>query len=303
MLFHRYFKQWYETYKDGFVRPVTLNKYERCYRWLLDLAPDVRLCDLDRRRYQQILNKYAQNHERQTTLDFHRHLRASLVDAVEDRLIEFDPTRRAVCKGVVTQKHKIKFLSLEELERLLAELEFDNEPNMDMLIYFISQTGLRYAEALGVTPNDLDEQTCSVRINKTWDYKNFDTGEFTPTKNKMSVRTVAITPKLFNILKKASEGRENDFPIFVVHGKTMFNTLINDRLEVLCARAGINTISAHGLRHTHASLLIYEGVSLPSVSRRLGHSKTSTTQVVFTHFIKEMEAKDPNNLLGILENF
>lgn len=182
MLFPRYFRQWLKTYKEGFVRPVTLRKYERAYQMLLELAPDVRLCDLDRRKYQQILNKYALTHERQTTLDFHRQLRASLVDALEDRLIEFDPTRRAVCKGVVQHQHKIKYLSKSELEKLIELLEFDQTPNTDMLIYFIANTGLRFAEAIAVTPNDLDKRNLTVNITKTWDYKNMNGGAFIPTK-------------------------------------------------------------------------------------------------------------------------
>lgn len=43
-------------------------------------------------------------------------------------------------------------------------------------------------------------------------------------------------------------------------------------------KADIPTISIHGLRHTHASLLLYAGVSIASVARRLGHASMTTTQ-------------------------
>ena len=169
-----------------------------------------------------------------------------------------------------------------------------------MLIYFIANTGLRFAEAIGVTPNDLDKRNLTVNITKTWDYKNMNGGAFIPTKNPMSVRTVKITQHLFTILENASQGRDADYPIFIERGKRIFNSTINDRLKVLCKKADIPVISVHGLRHTHASILIYEGVSLPIVSARLGHSKTSTTQDVYTHIIKEMQAKDDDKIIGVL---
>ena len=51
-------------------------------------------------------------------------------------------------------------------------------------------------------------------------------------------------------------------------------------------------ISVHGLRHTHASLLLFAGVSTASVAKRLGHSSTTTTQKVYLHVIQELENQD-----------
>ena len=48
----------------------------------------------------------------------------------------------------------------------------------------------------------------------------------------------------------------------------------------------------HGLRHTHASLLLFAGVSIASVARRLGHASMTTTQRTYIHIIQELENKD-----------
>lgn len=48
----------------------------------------------------------------------------------------------------------------------------------------------------------------------------------------------------------------------------------------------------HGLRHTHASLLLFQGVSIASVSKRLGHANMTTTQNVYLHIVQELESKD-----------
>ena len=63
-------------------------------------------------------------------------------------------------------------------------------------------------------------------------------------------------------------------------------------LERHCNRAKIPVISVHGLRHTHASVLLFAGVSIASVARRLGHSSMTTTQKTYLHIIQELENKD-----------
>ncbi len=59
-----------------------------------------------------------------------------------------------------------------------------------------------------------------------------------------------------------------------------------------CCSANIPIISVHGLRHTHASLLLFAGVSIASVARRLGHASMTTTQKTYLHIIQELESKD-----------
>lgn len=66
----------------------------------------------------------------------------------------------------------------------------------------------------------------------------------------------------------------------------------DDVLERHCKAAGIPVISVHGLRHTHASLLLFDGVSIASVAQRLGHSSINTTQKTYLHIIRELENKD-----------
>ena len=63
-------------------------------------------------------------------------------------------------------------------------------------------------------------------------------------------------------------------------------------LERHCNRAKISVISVHGLRHTHASVLLLAGVSIASVARRLGHSSMTTTQKTDLHIIRELENQD-----------
>lgn len=64
---------------------------------------------------------------------------------------------------------------------LLSSLNLENEINWDWFIMLVAKTGMRFSEALALTPNDFDFSRQILSINKTWDYKG--SGGFFPTKN------------------------------------------------------------------------------------------------------------------------
>lgn len=287
-LFHEYYEKWIAVYKKGAIREVTLKKYNLTLSWLQRLAPNVRMCDLNRICYQQIINEYALHHERQTTMDFHHQLKGAILDAVDEGLMERDPTRKAIIKGKTPAAKKIKYLNQFELHTLLASLDLGADINWDWFILLISKTGLRFSEALALTPEDFDFARQSVSVNKTWDYKG--EGGFQPTKNKSSVRKVQIDWQTVMQFSELLKGLPEDKPIFVKD--KVYNSTVNDILSRYCTRANVPVISVHGLRHTHASILLFAGVSIASVARRLGHASMTTTQKTYLHVIQELENKD-----------
>ena len=98
-LFCEYYKQWITMYKEGAIRKITMDKYLMTQKWIEKLIPNLKICDLNRLTYQKLLNDYALYHERQTTMDFHHQLKGAILDAVDENLIERDPTRKAIIKG------------------------------------------------------------------------------------------------------------------------------------------------------------------------------------------------------------
>ena len=83
----------------------------------------------------------------------------------------------------------------------------------------------------------------------------------------------------------------SDKPIFI-EKEAIYNSTINNILERHCQNVKIPTVTIHGLRHTHASLLLFGGVSIASVAKRLGHSSMNTTEKTYLHIIQELENKD-----------
>ena len=288
-LFADYYAQWVHVYKEGAIRSVTLDKYLMTHSWLEKLIPELRVCDMSRIAYQQLLNDYAVSHERQTTMDFHHQLKGAILDAVDEGLIDRDPTRKVIIKGKAPVDKKIKYLNQFELHTLLKSLNLGKTVNWDWFIMLVAKTGMRFSEALALTPKDFDFSHQSLSISKTWDYKG--EGGFLPTKNKSSVRKIQIdwqTVVQFSELVKDLPG---DKPMFVVKDK-VYNSTVNDILERHCKSVNVPVISVHGLRHTHASILLFAGVSVGSVARRLGHASITTTQKTYLHIIHELENQD-----------
>lgn len=289
-LFHTYYKRWITIYKEGAIRKVTMSKYLMTHEWLRKLVPKLCLCDLTRTTYQQLLNDYAAEHERQTTMDFHHQLKGSILDAVDEGLIDRDPTRKAIIKGKIPREKKPKYLNQFELHTLLTNLNLEPEVNWDWFIMLVAKTGMRFSEALALTPKDFDFNHQMLSINKTWDYKG--NGGFLPTKNQSSVRKIQLDWQTVIQFSQLTQGLTEDKPIFVYGAEKIYNSTVNDILTRHCKRAGVPNISIHGLRHTHASLLLFAGVSIASVARRLGHASMTTTQKTYLHIIQELENQD-----------
>ena len=297
-LFYDYYAQWITVYKEGAIRKVTMDKYLLTQSWIKQLAPELRVCELSRITYQKLLNDYAKSHERQTAMDFHHQLKGAVLDAVDEGLIERDPTRKAIIKGKKPRHKKIKYLNQFELHKLLSNLDLGQEINWDWFILLVAKTGMRFSEALAITPKDFDFSKQSLSINKTWDYKG--EGGFMPTKNQSSIRKIQIDWQLIIQFSTLVKDLPEDEPIFV-SGK-VYNSTVNDILERHCKKAEIPVISIHGLRHTHASLLLFAGVSIASVAQRLGHSSMTTTQKTYLHIIQELENKDVDLVMRSLSS-
>lgn len=171
-LFYEYYHQWIEVYKRGAIREATMAKYLMTLKWVKKLAPDLLVAELTRTTYQKLLNDYAREHERQTTLDFHHQLKGAVLDAVDEGLIERDPTRKAIIKGKSPGAKKIKYLNQFELHTLIAHLDIGEQVNWDCFILLVAKTGMRFS--------DDDDK---IRLNQRKPSKYKGLRRFGPEKN------------------------------------------------------------------------------------------------------------------------
>lgn len=246
-IFCNYYAKWIEIYKNGAVRKETMNKYLMTHKWLVKLVPDLETENLDRTIYQHLINRYAEQHEKQTVMDFHHQLKGAILDAVDEGLISRDPTRKTIIKGKPPRIKKLKYLNQFQLQTLISSLELKDKVNWDYFILLTAKTGMRFSEALALTPADFDLKNQSVSISKTWNYKG--NGGFQPTKNRSSIRKIQIDWQTVIQFSELIKELPQEKPIFT-DGK-VYNSTINDKLGRLCRLCKIPVISIHGLRHPY----------------------------------------------------
>lgn len=294
-----YYLREIKTYKKGQVREVTYNKYRSNGQFLIENFSDLVLSKMTADDYQRILNKYAETHEKSTTTDFHRQLawalkRAYNVDGILKRDVTFDAK---IPLGKKPGEKKPKFLEIEDMKKLIQELKHENTPEANFFLILL-KTGLRFAEALGITLNDVDFDKKTVTINKTLDYKKHREGtrSFVPTKNKYSVRTIVVDDAVLYMLWKNAKGADTDESIFYKIKGFQFNSTLNNKLKRACRKAGVPEITLHSLRHEHATYLVSQGISSMAVAERLGHADDSVTRAVYIHRLETERARDSKEI-------
>ena len=299
-----YFQQWMETFKKPAISSVTYVKYENTHKHIAYYFGDIKLNELNRQTYQKALTRFAQTHAKRTTAGFHKQIRAAIVDALEEHLIDTDFTRKAIITGREKIKEKSMFHSYSEWQRLIHHTSQRPKHSYNFIIYLSAVTGLRFSEILGLTVEDIDYKNKRIIVNKTWDYK-YHTG-FKATKNESSIRSVDIDVHTLKIIKQVIKYRRFSSPSQKIcvdeHGKLPVSATINRYLEKICRQLKIAPISFHGLRHTHASILLFKNVNILSVSKRLGHKDVTTTQSVYLHVIKEMEERETKLIVKIMSS-
>lgn len=305
MLLADYFLKEIETYKKDQVRQVTYDKYRSNGRFLIENFSDMVLSKMTADDYQQILNKYAETHEKSTTIDFHHQLawalkRAYNADGILKRDVTFDAK---IPRGKPPGVKKPKFMEIEDMKKLIQELKHENTAEANFFLILL-KTGLRFAEALGITLNDVDFDKKTVTINKTLDYKKHREGtrSFVPTKNKYSVRTIIVDDAVLYMLWKNSKGADPDESIFYKIKGFQYNSTLNNWLKRACQKAGVPEVTLHGLRHEHATYLVSQGISSMAVAERLGHADDSVTRAVYIHRLETEKARDNKEIVQKIAN-
>ncbi len=310
---YEYYKNWINLYKKGSVSDVTYRRYLDNLSNIKKYMPFDTLADMTKQKYQEVLNEFAKTHAKATTKRFHTHVRSAILDALDEKIIFTDFTRNPVIKGEKEGKKKEeKYLNYEDFKRLMraTESRLDVRYTSPYLIIIGGATGARFAELLGLTWNDINFEEQTIDINKTWLlHKGFG-----PTKNESSVRRIDIDEHTVNILKEYKQKQLEllkQMNIKNQHNLVFYNPLngmitsnaVNKTLKKIQKQLSIDpAITFHGLRHTNASVLLYEGIDLLYVSEHLGHKDISITQEVYSHVLDELKQKNKPKVSAVLSS-
>lgn len=313
MLFPEYFREWFETFRKGKMSPDNDGDIERAVKFAEEKFEGVKLKDLTRTLYQKALNEYGDTHSTASVKKHHTYMRACINEAIEEGIIHRNPTYKAVALGKVSPKDEdLKYLNYIDALKLVRETLKDLKIRYisRYIILFALATGARFSEVLGMTWDCVDFKNKTIRINKTWDAKY--TNAFSNTKNYASMRTITMDSQTSNILQELLKAQKN---AAIATGLRNVNNLcfVNDKMELvsnnavnktlkrICKKIGITEITCHSLRHTHASMLLYKGLNIKYISRRLGHKDIVTTLQTYSHVLDEMEQRESRQVDLIMD--
>ncbi len=180
------------------------------------------------------------------------------------------------------EEKKIDFYTLKEFKLFIS--------NVDNIVYksffeFMFFVGTRPGETFALRFSDLENDIISIRHNLTSKGgRTLDT-----PKNQSSMRKIKLDRRMYKQLcklKKYYTKKYNNecFDYYIFGGKNPLSpTTVNRYKKNACSKSNLRTITLHQFRHSNATLLISNGIMPNIVSKRLGHSKISTTLDIYVH--------------------
>ncbi len=163
-------------------------------------------------------------------------------------------------------------------------------------------------ELLGLKWTDLDWVKQSIKVERQLVRPDGGEAQFKQPKNKFGRRTILLGSGSIDVLRNHNDrqyqARKKAGDKWVEHGlifSTRYGTPHHPRyilrdFKILIRKVGLPIIRFHDLRHTAASLWLNHGLSIISVSRRLGHAKVSITLDIYGHMVPSMQIEDAQKI-------
>lgn len=294
---------WFETKKSDWAI-TSYGSTERMIRLhIKPLIGHYKLTSLDYMTYKKVfieemLKTHSVNSVKSAHSKFHDAVNLAVKNEIlpKNRFSKINISNNSQKKAFNEEKN-LNFLNEEDLKKLLQYVKEKKNITNHALIWTISLTGMRKGEAAALRWKDINLTEGSINI-----YETRDTLSQRDVKTKNSVREVEIDEDLCTLLehyrKKTIEQKlrhgikhkESDH-VFInlrtlnVIGRTLVNNILNTayKNKVISKR-----ITAHGLRHSFASLLCAQGVPITIVAKMLGDTP-NTVLNYYAHSLKDKE--------------
>ncbi len=293
-----FIRQWLTDYAKPNLAPTSYQGYESIY--LSGIAPtlgSIPLKDLRPNHIQEYISTKLATGVSNTTVRHHAtFLHSVLETAVKWQLLARNPVDAVSMPKTV--KQEMRTLDEQQADRILKEAQGTRYyPIFALALY----TGMRQSELLALQWRDVDLLMAELNISKS--SHRLNTGEFViqGTKTAKSSRRIALSPNTCLILRAHLENEmarcaqlgvtfSNDRLLFCEYdGKPLIPATIRQYWQRLIKRLGYPHIRFHDMRHTHATLMLKQGISPKVIQERLGHATISTTLDIYSHVTPGMQ--------------
>ena len=303
MTLSEYLDQWYADYARANVRPRTLEGYQTIIRnHLKPRLGAIKLSSLSphhlQRYYATMLTGGRKDGKSgglsAQTIKHHREvLSSALNDAVMSGLLH-----RNVAAVVTPPRVPRSPLNVLDRVGLAKLLETAKETPYYALIHLAAYTGLRRSELLGLRWSDVNLEARLLSVAQVAYRLRGSRGMvFEQPKTDKSRQPIRLSEASALVLRAHRERQEAQFDrklygglVFCNdNGEPLKSDSVTHAFKRIARKAGIETVSLQGLRHTHGSLLLQAGVNLKVVQDRLRHASMTTTYDRYVHLLPGAE--------------
>lgn len=290
---------WFESNKSKW-KPATITQREIIIR--LNLKPFIghfKLQKLDRLTYQKnLINVLETKYQPSSIRLIHSIFLIAVNAAVEEEILVRNKFRGTSLPSARKKESELSVLTSDQLRTMLEYAKEHEDETFYSILLLLSYTGMRKGEALGLQWKDIDFETHTISIirNRT----NHGTGS---TKTKNSERKIKVGKNVVDQLnryqkvikeKLLSYGRKLEEDDYVFHSlESMMPiplTTLYKGFKRIVKRAGLKECTIHSLRHSHATILMNDGVPVKAIAERLGNTP-EMIHTTYGHVLREMEDK------------
>jgi integrase len=231
----------------------------------------------------------------QTVLHVHRTLSQALEHAVKTEVLFRNPALQV--RPPRPPGREIKILTKPEIAKVLRACE---GRGLYLPVLVAVTTGVRRGELFGLRWSDIDLAKAKLSVNQSLEWTK-GKASFKSPKTKGSRRTITLPALAVEALKahKAEQAAERlrlglgkpNLVFTRADGEPVSLDYVSRVFGELIAKLGVTPITLHGLRHTHISHQLMDGVHLKVVSERAGHANVGITLSVYTAFVPSLQDK------------
>ena len=291
--------RWLAEYKDGTIRPGTLEGYRNYIENYIKPqlgGKQVSLITTQdvQRMYRRLksggrVREDAEGSKRlsdSTVRHIHTMLHGAMKAAMQAHIIPKNPTENATAPK--SNYKPMQVLSEQELDTFLQAVQKDDI--WRDFFYTELMTGLRRGELLALQWDDLDFGTGILTISKQVSLVRGKIVMSVP-KTKSSIRKLVLPPAVVQVLREYRESVHSRwmFPSPVLEDMPLNPGSVYDRLQLILEHANCKQVRFHDLRHTFATLALQNGMDVKTLSAMLGHVSAATTLDIYTHATSDMQ--------------
>jgi integrase len=291
---------WLKMKKEQ-VRPNTYLGYEgKMRQHVFPTIGEIKLKDLKPQHLQTLYTNLSATLSNRSIVHVHRILHDAL-----DRAVKWGMLAQNVAAHVSPPRPVPVEMTVWDADQVRTFLDYVRESANSRYYsaYFLAiVTGMRLGELLGLKWSDINLNEEYLTVSRTL---TFVTGEplELPTKTPKSHRIIALPSETIEVLKahkllqardKAllqDEYHDQNYVVTKENGDPPHSVSFREMFQKAIVDSGVPRIRFHDLRHTHASLLLAQGVHPKIVSERLGHATVGITLDIYTHIFPNLQQK------------